>query len=123
MSDYLTLSNYEMDLIHSGLRILLTENAKNSIGVTGKEPKQHYEILSLKLFELCAKIKSFNINKYTKFSFDELTLIKNGLLFLANFTYQRSLKEKDNAQYYDAYNLQLIKIRSKINKMADCKMC
>ena len=81
MNDYFDFSNYELDLIKSGLWIMMTEKAKNSMETTEIKAEQNHEELSLELFELCLKIKSRNDN-CINLSSHELSLIKSGLMFL-----------------------------------------
>lgn len=125
MSNHLNLSDYELSLVSDGLQIMMIENAKNSKEITEKKSQQRHESLGLELFTLFSKVKLLDIGKDTDLSVDELKLMKNGLMFLADYSYQKSLKttEKDNTQYYEKCNLQFIKIRSKINRMESYKMC
>ena len=122
MDHYVALSDYELSLISGGLRIMMTENAKASMGVTEKYIKQYYETLSLELFTLCSKVKAPNMDKYIELSLHELKLMKNGLMFLADFTYQKSLRDKDKTQFYEKCNLKLIEIRKKINNIESNKI-
>lgn len=117
MTNYLDLSNYDLDLIGGGILIMMTQNAKSSLAVVKKEAKQYHEVLSLELLELFSKIKLFNADKYANLSKHDLSLIKNGLRAFANFIYQKSLKDKEHAKYYESCNLQLIKTRAKIDSI------
>ena len=114
MNDYFDFSNYELDLIKSGLWIMMTEKAKNSMEATEIKAEQNHEELSLKLFELCLKIKSLNDN-HINLSPYELSLIKSGLMFLADFTYQQSLEDTDETQYYEDFDLQFVEIWKNIH--------
>lgn len=115
MNHYLALSDYEINLINSGLLIMMTKNAKNSLTAVQVETKQYHEMLSLELFELCSKVKLLNVDRYLNLSKHELSLIKKSLRTFANFIYQKSLKDKGHAKYYESCNLQLISTRGKIN--------
>lgn len=119
MNHYLALSDYELSFISGGLRIMMTENAKTSMETAKKDSKKHYETLSLELFTLCSKVKTPNMNKYIELSLHELRLMKNGLMFLADFIYQKSLRDRDQdkTRFYEKCNLKLIEIRKKINNM------
>ncbi|WP_367107403.1 hypothetical protein [uncultured Psychrobacter sp.] len=121
----LNLSDYELNLVSSGLQIMLIENAKSSKEVAEKQIKQQYENLSLELFTLFSKVTLLDIDQDTDLSTYDLKLMKNGLVFLADYVYQKSLEktEKDEIQYYENCNLQFIRIRSKINKMESYKLC
>ena len=123
MNHYLALSDYELGLISGGLRIMMTENAKTSMEAAKKESRKPYETLSLELFTLCSKVKTPNMNKYIELSLYELRLMKNGLMFLADFIYQKSLRDRDQDKtlFYEKCNLKLIEIRKKINKMESNK--
>lgn len=123
MSNYLNLSDYDLSLIGSGLRLMMTENAKISMKGVKKDSKQHCESLSLELFTLSSKISVPNVGKYIELSIYELKLIKNALLLLAAFIYKKSLRktEKTKTQYYDNCNLQLIKVRDKISRIESSK--
>ncbi|WP_367103158.1 hypothetical protein [uncultured Psychrobacter sp.] len=121
----LNLSDYELNLVSSGLQIMLIENAKSSKEVAEKQIKQQYENLSLELFTLFSKVTLLDIDQDTDLSTYDLKLMKNGLVFLADYVYQKSLEktEKDEIQYYENCYLQFIRIRSKINKMESYKLC
>ncbi len=119
MNTHLDLLNHERSLIGDGLKIMIIQNAKNSMEVKKEETKQNHEDLSLDLIVLYSKVKLSDLNKHIQLSMHELKLIKSGLLFLAGFMYQKSLEktEKYKTLYYDNCNLQFIKIREKINRM------
>ena len=119
MSTHLDLLDYERSLISDGLQIMMIHNAKNSLEVKKEEARQCHENLSLELFALYSKIKLFDLSRYVQLSRHELKLMNSGLLFLADFTYQKSLEktEKHKAKYYEKCNLQFIKIREKINRV------
>ena len=125
MSSYSSLSDHDLSLISNGLRIMMTENAKVSMERGKKDIKQRCESLSLELFTLSSKISVPNIGKYIELSIYELKLIKNALLLLAAFIYQKSLgkTEETKIQYYDTCNLQLIKVRDKISRIESSKKC
>ena len=103
--------------------MMMTQNVKTSLEKSEQDAKQQHENLSLELFTLCSKVESPTRDKYVDLSFYELDLIKNGLIFLADFIYKMSLKEKHRAQYYDSCNLKLIKIREKIKTIETYAMC
>jgi len=123
MDNHLNLSDYELSLVSDGLQIMLIENAKNSNEVTEKKTKQQYEIFGLELFTLLSKVKIFDTD--ADLSMHELQLMKHGLMFLADYVYQKSLKKigKDKIKYYEECNLQFIKIRGKINRMESYLVC
>ena len=120
MNDYFDFSNYELGLIKSGLWIMMTKKAKNSMEIE-TEAEQNQEELSLALFELCLKIKSLNTN-CINLSPHELCLIKSGLMFLADFTYQQRLEETDETQYYETFDLQFVEIWKKIHNTESGQM-
>ncbi len=117
MNNHLNLSDYELSLVSDGLQIMMIENAKNSNEVTEQKAQKQYEKFGLELFTLLSKIKIFDKN--IGLSVHELQLMKNGLMFLADYIYQKSLKKisKDKIKHYEECNLQFIKIRGKINRM------
>lgn len=119
MNTQLDLLDHERSLIGDGLKIMIIQNAKNSMEVKKEETKQNHEDLSLDLIVLYSKVKLYDLDKYIQLSLHELKLIKSSLLLLADFMYQKSLEktEKYKSQYYDNFNLQFIKIREKINRM------
>lgn len=125
MSNHLGLSNYELNLVSNGLQIMLIQNAKNSKEITEKQSQHQHESLGLELFALFSKVKRLDTDKDMDLSAHELKLMKNGLMFLADYTYQKSLQttESSKTQHYEKCNLQFINIRSKINRMESQKMC
>ncbi|ALF60897.1 MULTISPECIES: hypothetical protein [Psychrobacter] len=114
MNNYFYFSNYELDLINSGLLIMMTKKAKKSMELTEEKREHDYEEVSLELFELCLKIKSLS-NEYTNLSSHELDLIKSGLIILADCTYRQGLEKQDEALYYESFDLQFKEVWEKIH--------
>lgn len=114
MNNYIYFSNYELNLINSGLLIMMTKKAKKSMEVMEKEREPYHEELSLELFELCLKIKSFD-NEHINLSSHELDLVKSGLITLADFTYRQGLEKQDEAPYCENFDLQFKEVWEKIH--------
>lgn len=114
MNNYFYFSNYELDLINSGLLIMMTKKAKKSMEIREKEKERYHEELSLELFELCLKIKSLD-NEHINLSSHELDLVKSGLITLADFTYRQGLEKQEETPYCESFDLQFNGIWEKIH--------
>lgn len=117
MSSYVCLTDYEKNLIDNALLILMKKNIQYSNQSTEDLIKQHYQNFNLTLFELCAKIKSPDFDKYISLSSEEIKNIKKGLTSLYHLLYQRTLKKKEGHQkdHYKNYKRQIIELEKKID--------
>lgn len=124
MKDCLDLTVHEQTLISNGLQVMMTKNIKTSVQSTEKLTERYYEDLNLWLFELSTKVRSPDMDKYVDLSFSELNMIKSSLTLLDDFTYQKSLEEKeqDKTQYYVNCKLEITQLREKINGIESFKM-
>ena len=124
MSNYLNLTEYEGSLIDSGLKIAMKQNDKTSLESKDELTKQYYQDSNLRLFGLQSKIKSPDMNEYIDLSLSDLKLITSSLSLLDDFTYQKSLeeKEKDKVEYYKNCELQMLALREKISAIESRKM-
>ena len=117
MNDHLDLTVYERSLIDNGVRIAMKANDKSSVGSTDELIKKYHQDSNLGLFELRSKIKSHDLGRYEDLSLNNLKLITNCLMLLDDFTYQKSLeeKEKDKVKYYKNFELQMSALRKKLS--------
>ena len=117
MNDHLDLTVQERSLIDNSLRIAMKENDKNSVASREELIKKYHQDSNLGIFELRSKIKSHNLGKYEDLSLNDLKLITNCLTLLDDFTYQKSLeeKEKDKEEYYKNCELQMSALRKKLS--------
>jgi hypothetical protein len=117
MNDYLDLTEYERILIDNGVKMAMKENDKSSLTTKDELTKKYYQDKNLELFELRLKIKSHDLGKYEHLSLNDLKLIANCLTLLDDFTYQKSLeeKEKDKLEYYKNFELQMSALREKLS--------
>lgn len=117
MNDHLDLTMYERSLIDNSLRIAMKENDKSSVGSTDELIKKYHQDSNLGLFELRSKIKTHDLGKYEDLSLNDLKLITNCLTLWDDFTYQKSLEEKetDKVEYYKNFELQMSALREKLN--------
>ncbi len=117
MNDYLDLTVYEWSLIDNGVKIAMKENDKSSVTTRDELIKKYYQDSNLGLFELRLKIKSHHLAKYEDLSLNDLKLIANCLTLLDDFTYQKSLEEKEKGklEYYKNYELQMSELREKLS--------
>lgn len=117
MNDNLDLTVDERSLIDNGLRIAMKDNDKNSVVSRDELIKKYYQDSNLGLFELRSKIKTLDRDRYQHLSLNDLKLITNCLTILDNYTYQKSLeeKEKNKVEYYKNCELQMSALRQKLN--------
>ena len=95
----------------------MKENDKSSAASMEELIKKYHQDSNLGLFELRSKIKSHDLGKYEDLSLNDLKLITNCLTLLDDFTYQKSLeeKEKDKGEYYKNCELQMSALREKLS--------
>ena len=117
MNDHLDLTVQERSLIDNSLRIAMKENDKSSVESRDELIKKYHQDSNLGLFELRSKIKSHDLGRYEDLSLNNLKLITNCLMLLDDFTYQKSLeeKEKDKVGYYKNFELQMSALRKKLS--------
>ena len=117
MNDHLDLTVQERSLIDNSLRIAMKENDKSSVESRDELIKKYHQDSNLGLFELRSKIKSHDLGRYEDLSLNNLKLITNCLMLLDDFTYQKSLeeKEKDKVGYYKNLELQMSALRKKLS--------
>jgi len=117
MNDHLDLTVQERSLIDNSLRIAMKENDKSSAASREELIKKYHQDSNLGIFELRSKIKSHDLGKYQDLSLNDLKLITSCLTLLDEFTYQKSLeeKEKDKEEYYQNCVLQMNALREKLN--------
>ena len=117
MNDHLDLTVQERSLIDNSLRIAMKENDKSSVESRDELIKKYHQDSNLGLFELRSKIKSHDLGRYEDLSLNNLKLITNCLMLLDDFTYQKSLeeKEKDKEEYYKNFELQMSALRKKLS--------
>ncbi|WP_201542942.1 hypothetical protein [Psychrobacter immobilis] len=117
MNDHLDLTVQERSLIDNSLRIAMKENDKSSVESRDELIKKYHQDSNLGLFELRSKIKSHDLGRYEDLSLNNLKLITNCLMLLDDFTYQKSLeeKEKDKVEYYKNFELQMSALRKKLS--------
>ena len=117
MNDHLDLTVQERSLIDNSLRIAMKENDKSSVESRDELIKKYHQDSNLGLFELRSKIKSHDLGRYEDLSLNNLKLITNCLMLLDDFTYQKSLeeKEKDKVKYYKNFELQMSALRKKLS--------
>ena len=112
--------DHELTLISQGLWLMLSKEAENSMRVKSRVIKND------ELFNLCLKLKlylKFKLlnSKCIDLSFHDLSLVKSGLMLLADFTYEESLKDKDKIQCCEDFDLQFIELWKKINNTESYK--
>ena len=117
MNDNLDLTVQERSLIDNSLRIAMKENDKSSVESRDELIKKYHQDSNLGLFELRSKIKSHDLGRYEDLSLNNLKLITNCLMLLDDFTYQKSLEEKetDKVEYYKNFELQMSALRKKLS--------
>ena len=117
MNDHLDLTVQERSLIDNSLRIAMKENDKSSVESRDELIKKYHQDSNLGLFELRSKIKSHDLGRYEDLSLNNLKLITNCLMLLDDFTYQKSLEEKetDKVEYYKNFELQMSALRKKLS--------
>ena len=117
MNDHLDLTVQERSLIDNSLRIAMKENDKSSVESRDELIKKYHQDSNLGLFELRSKIKSHDLGRYEDLSLNNLKLITNCLMLLDDFTYQKSLeeKEKDKVEYYKNFESQMSALRKKLS--------
>ena len=117
MNDHLDLTVQERSLIDDSLRIAMKENDKSSIESRDELIKKYHQDSNLGLFELRSKIKSHDLGRYEDLSLNNLKLIKNCLMLLDDFTYQKSLEEKETekVESYKNLELKMSALRKKLN--------
>lgn len=93
----------------------MKENDKSSVESRDELIKKYYQDSNLGLFELRSKIKSHTLGKYEDLSLNNLKLITNCLMLLDDFTYQKSLEDKEKVAYYKSCKLQMSALREKIS--------
>ena len=95
----------------------MKENDKSSAGSTDELIKKYHQDSNLGLFELRSKIKTHDLGRYEDLSLNNLKLITNCLMLLDDFTYQKSLeeKEKDKVEYYKNFESQMSALRKKLS--------
>ena len=117
MNNHLDLTLQERSLIDNSLRIAMKENDKSSVESRDELIKKYHQDSNLGLFELRLKIKSHDLGRYEDLSLNNLKLIKNCLMLLDDFTYQKSLEEKeiDKVEYDKNLELQMSALRKKLS--------
>ena len=117
MNDHLDLTLQERSLIDNSLRIAMKENDKSSVESRDELIKKYHQDSNLGLFELRSKIKSHDLGRYEDLSLNNLKLITNCLMLLDDFTYQKSLEEKeiDKVEYDKNLELQMSALRKKLS--------
>ena len=93
----------------------MKENDKSSVESRDELIKKYYQDSNLGLFELRSKIKSHALGKYEDLSLNNLKLITNCLMLLDDFTYQKSLEDKEKVAYYKSCKLQMSALREKLS--------
>lgn len=117
MNDHLDLTVQERSLIDNSLRIAMKENDKSSAASREELIKKYHQDSNLGIFELRSKIKSHDLGKYQDLSLNDLKLITSCLTLLDDFTYQKSLEEKetDKVEYDKNLELQMSALRKKLS--------
>lgn len=124
MKNYLDLTEYERNIIDSGLKITMKRNDKISLESKDELTKKYYQDMNLYVLELQSRIKSPNMDKYIDLSLSDLKQITNCLSLWDDSTYEKSLEEKEKykVEYYKNCELQMTALREKISVIESHKM-
>ena len=121
MNGYLDFLDHELSLISQGLWLMMRKEAENSMRAKRKVIKNDELPKLCSKFKLYLKFKLLN-NKCIDLSFNDLILVKCGLMLLADLTYQESLEGKDKTEYYEDFDLHFIEVWKKINNNESYKI-